>query len=207
MPEQTTPPAVSEAMREAVARDPRVDTQVWAAAATLSPEQAQQPEWLWFANDGTEGIPVARYSFGRWPKIGGAAPYVRADILLSGPIASEIARLTGELADAKSWANGYRINRELLLKRTGELHSEIARLTGERDAAVKRAKAANRRADKANKERKYFKLVRRAEHETRVAAEAETARLRAALVEIERGSHSPAWTARAALSSQEKTDV
>ena len=41
------------------ARDPRVDTQVWNAAATLSAEQLEQPEWLWFAKDGTEGIPVA----------------------------------------------------------------------------------------------------------------------------------------------------
>lgn len=58
------------------ARDPRVDTQVWTAAASLEEAQRHQPAWLWFS-DGYGP------TFGRWAGGPGQAPYVRADIALA----------------------------------------------------------------------------------------------------------------------------
>lgn len=69
------------------ARSPRVDTQVWTAATSLDAVQAAQPEWLWYEHD------HGRVSFGRWPRVAGSAPYVRADIAL--PLQPE-----GERSDA-----------------------------------------------------------------------------------------------------------
>ncbi len=73
--------AAAEALKPSLSR--KVDANIWKAAEHLNETQRSQPEWLWFVDDRTDGIPVARYTFGRWAKLPEQAPYVRADLALA----------------------------------------------------------------------------------------------------------------------------
>lgn len=155
-----------------------------------------------------------------WPHLPLDTPEV-ANAILSGPIASEIARLTGE-------REAERIERQVA-------ETEIIALRGERDAARGTNRELHRRlqavegplqANLAKTERSSAFWLKRRKHwggrhaiERRraEAAEAETARLRAerdVLLEALRGVIRVADRktvefdrARAALASQEKTDA
>lgn len=55
-------------------RIPGVDGQVTLAAKSLSTDQMNQPEWVWFGG--------GEVSFGRWQRDPSQAPYVRADLVI-----------------------------------------------------------------------------------------------------------------------------